>query len=488
MRTSPFTLRSGPPPLHLGLLTGGLLVAATTAVIFPLKAIAPVVATSILYLVAVLAVSTFWGVRLGIVTSVAAALAFNFFHIEPTGRFTISDGENWVALSVFLVVAVFTSSLANLARTRAREAELRRREADLAADLARILLGAPAVADALAPAAARIAAALEIESAALVLGSPPSDARRDALVLDAGGRAAALVVSAGLAPSLRAGLRQRLVPALEALLAAALQREELTAALVETEALRRSDDLKTAVLRAVSHDLRSPLTAIVAAGDALGSPALPEEDRRRAERRGRLRGATAGAARRPVARPVAAGGGRRSRRGRDWCSLEEVLRAAIDGLPGGAARTDLVVADRLPEITADAAQLERVFSNLIENALRHGGPGRVTVRTFTAGDRAVVRVVDRGRGIAPAEHERIFEPFHRADESRRSSGSGLGLAVARGFLDANGGTIRVESLPGQGATFVVEFQLPPPGQVLQTHNPRLNRGLQVRRDLRDCKT
>ena len=487
MRTSPFTLRSGPPPLHLGLLTGGLLVAATTAVIFPLKAIAPVVATSILYLVAVLAVSTFWGVRLGIVTSVAAALAFNFFHIEPTGRFTISDGENWVALSVFLVVAVFTSSLANLARTRAREAELRRREADLAADLARILLGAPAVADALAPAAARIAAALEIESAALVLGSPPSDARRDALVLDAGGRAAALVVSAGLAPSLRAGLRQRLVPALEALLAAALQREELTAALVETEALRRSDDLKTAVLRAVSHDLRSPLTAIVAAGDALGSPALPEEDR------AELSAAVGSEARRlarlvdqllDLSRLEAGAIAPRT----DWCSLEEVLRAAIDGLPGGAARTDLVVADRLPEITADAAQLERVFSNLIENALRHGGPGRVTVRTFTAGDRAVVRVVDRGRGIAPAEHERIFEPFHRADESRRSSGSGLGLAVARGFLDANGGTIRVESLPGQGATFVVEFQLPPPGQVLQTHNPRLNRGLQVRRDLRDCKT
>jgi two-component system sensor histidine kinase KdpD len=95
----------------------------------------------VLYLLAVLLVSTVWGFWLGLATSVAAALAFNFFHIPPTGRFTIADPQNWVALGVFLVAAAVASRLSDLAARRAREAERRRREADLAAELARLLLG-----------------------------------------------------------------------------------------------------------------------------------------------------------------------------------------------------------------------------------------------------------------------------------------------------------------------------------------------------------
>jgi hypothetical protein len=125
----------------LGLLVAALSVAAITAVIFPLRQVVPALSTGVLYLLAVLLVSTWWGVWLGLITALASALAFNFFHIPPTGRFTIADGQNWVALLVYFVAAVVTSTLADSARERAVEAEERRREADLSADLARLVLG-----------------------------------------------------------------------------------------------------------------------------------------------------------------------------------------------------------------------------------------------------------------------------------------------------------------------------------------------------------
>jgi two-component system sensor histidine kinase KdpD len=115
----------------------------------------------------------------------------------------------------------------------------------------------------------------------------------------------------------------------------------------------------------------------------------------------------------------------------------------------------------LPLIRADAAQLERAFANLLENAARHGGEHPVTVRARAVGPRLLVRVVDRGPGIRAPERERIFEPFYRSDDNPHDghTGSGLGLAVVRGFVEANGGRVWAESLPGQGATFVVELPL-----------------------------
>ena len=111
---------------------------------------------------------------------------------------------------------------------------------------------------------------------------------------------------------------------------------------------------------------------------------------------------------------------------------------------------------------ADAAQLERAFANLLENAARHSGGHPVSLRARAVGQRVVVRVVDRGPGIPSAQRERVFEPFYRSGtEGSGHRGSGLGLAIARGFVEANGGTIAVESLPGQGTTFVVEFPTAP---------------------------
>jgi two-component system sensor histidine kinase KdpD len=436
----------------LGVIVAVGALALTTLLLYPLSEIAEPVSLGVLYLLAVLLVSTFWGLKLGVATGVAAALAFNFFHIPPTGRFTIADAENWVALVVFLVAAVVASTLSELARMRAEEAEQRRREADLAAELARLLLGAPEPRSVLAPAAKRIADALRIDSAAVVLEPIPGDERRAAVPLGQIGTLLVPIAAEEVA-------RERVAPALEALLWAALERERLTAEVVETSALRRSDDIKTAVLRSVSHDLRSPLTAITAAGEALASPSLPPEDRVA------LTDAIAHESRRlsrlvdqllDLARLEAGTAEPRE----DWCSLDEVIRAAVEDT-GAPDRVRLSIDPDLPLVRADAGQLRRAFANLIENALRYGAHEPVSVRARVSGGRILMRVVDQGPGIPLAEQERIFAPFYRGPDAA-GQGSGLGLAIVRGLVEANGGHVHVESLPGQGTSFVVDLSLPKP--------------------------
>jgi two-component system sensor histidine kinase KdpD len=449
------------PRLGYGIATAIGAIALTTLMLYPLGEVAPKVSLGVVYLLAVLLVSTFWGVWLGLATGLGAALAFNFFHIPPTGRFTIAEGENWVALVVLLIAAVATSSVAELARSRAAEAEQRRREADLGAELARLLLGAPDLRPALATASQRIAHALALPSVAIVLGESERDPRRTTFALRDGEREiGALVAPGDLPPTTRAALAGRVVPALEALLVAALHREELTHEVVETSALRRSDEIKTAVLRAVSHDLRSPLTAIIAAGDALASPTIGEEDRRELAAGVRSEGERLALLVDKLLDLSRLEAGAAEPR-RDWTSVEEVLRAAAETTGARAERLNLSIDPDLPLIEADAAQLERAFANLFENALRHGAGHPVSVRARAGGGRILVRVVDRGPGIPPGEQARIFEPFYRAPDGAESGpGSGLGLAIVRGFIEANGGTVEVESLPGQGATFVVRLPAP----------------------------
>jgi two-component system sensor histidine kinase KdpD len=408
------------------------------------------------YLVAVLLVSSIWGAWLGYATAVASALAFNFFHIPPTGRFTISEGENWVALVVFFIAALVASTLAERARTRTREAQERRQEADLAAEMSRLLLRGTSLDEALPLVSQRLAQALELPSAAIELREVAGDERRVALPLDVG----TLLVPAGLPTHVLERLRERVVPSLSAILGAAIERDALQREVVETSALRRSDDLKTALLRAVSHDLRSPLTAILTAVGALGSRSLSDAEHDElvadiggeAERLARLVDNLLDMSRLEA---------RTAEPRVEWVSVEEVLVAAVDdvALPDGTF--DLSLDHDLPLIRADAAQLERAFANLLENSARYSGGHPVSVRARAVGPRILVRIVDRGPGVPAAEKARIFEPFYRAPGASPNGhrGSGLGLAIVRGFVEANGGRVWVESLPGQGSTFVVELPL-----------------------------
>jgi two-component system, OmpR family, sensor histidine kinase KdpD len=453
-------LRQVRPSPVAGVLVALVAVAASTGVVYPLKHHAPAVSLGVVYLVPVLLVSAYWGMWLGLATSLASAAAFNFFHIPPVGHFTIADSRNWVALVAFALVAAVTSTVADLARARALEAEQGRREADLAAALARALLAGTDTTTALGETARSVAEALGVPHVAIELGAVEGDHRRVRAVplASSGEQIATLLVPASLDAAAEERLREQVVPPLQALIAVALHRDALQAEELETAALRRSDELKTVLLRSVSHDLRTPLTAILSAGHALGSPSLTEEER--AE----------------LAWAVIEEGGRlsdlvdklldlsRLQSGRaaprmDWVLLEEVLETAREGVADRDAFR-FAVDPELPALRADAAQLERAFANVLENAARHSGGHPVSVRARAVGHRLIVRVVDHGPGIPPAERERIFEPFYRgAGGDRAHAGAGLGLAIAKGFVEANGGRIAVESLPGQGTSFVVQFPL-----------------------------
>ena len=253
-------------------------------------------------------------------------------------------------------------------------------------------------------------------------------------------------------------MQERVVPALEALLAAALERDELLGDVVETRALRRSDVLKTALLRAVSHDLRTPLTAIITAAEPLA---------RRARRRRRARASSPAASAQEAERlsrlidnllDLSRLEAHAAEPRPDWCSLDEVLRAAADEVATPAEFSFALDAE-LPLVRADAAQLERAFANLLENSARHAGGHPVSVRA-----RPVARPRPgphrRPRPGHPASQlERVFEPFYRSGNERTGHrGSGLGLAIARGFVEVNGG----EGLGGVAAR---------PGHVVRRRAP-----------------
>ncbi len=484
----PFAVLLAPERLSRrgGALVALVAVALSTLIVYPLAHVAPVVSLSLVYLPAVLFVSSIWGAGLGIATAVVSAAAFNYFHLPPVGHFTIKDASNWVSLAAFIVVAAFSSSLAELTRVRARDALERRQEADLAAEMARLLLRGNNLVEGLPTAAARLAGALDLSSAAIEMEAVEGDERRLAFPLREGTRRlGTLLVGAEASESSLRRLQERIVPALEALMSAALEREALLGGVVETAALRRADTVKTALLRAVSHDLRSPLTAISAAGEAIASPTLAPEEREEMA-------AVIGEETRRLSRLVdnlldlsrlEAGAAEPHR---VWTSLDELIRVSVGEVGAPAEAFGLSIDPDLPLVQIDPVQMERALVNVLENASRHSGGHPVSVRARAvrslsgaghaqsrlatqgespgepraSGDRLIVRIVDRGPGIPSAQLERVFEPFYRAGApGGEHRGSGLGLAIARGFTESNAGTLRVESLPGQGATFVFELPL-----------------------------
>jgi K+-sensing histidine kinase KdpD len=367
----PIGLSSEPPPAWLGLAATFGAVVAGTLIVYPLKSIAPVVSLGVVYLPAVLLISIVWGLRLGLLASLASAVAFNYFQLPPLHRLTIADEENWIALIAFVIVAAISSTVAGLARAQALEAERRREQA--------------------ARALAELAALAE-------------------------------------------------------------ERDRMQAEMVEAEALRRSDELKTALLRSISHDLRTPLTSIIAGGAALGSPSTTSEER------GELSAAVVSEGER-LSRLVEnlldmsrleAGKAQPHSEAVDLAEVLDAARAAI----GHPDVVRLAVDRELPLVDADAAQLERAFANLLENAVRHGGGRPVLVKSMLVAGKITLRVVDQGPGIPESEWRRIFEPFQHG-EGGDGGGAGLGLAIARGFIEANGGEITVDSVVGQGSSFVV---------------------------------
>jgi two-component system sensor histidine kinase KdpD len=443
-----------------GVLLSIAALAAVTGAIYACKAFAPVLSLGVLYLFAILPVAAYYGRAYAIPVALVSAALFNFLFLPPLYTFHLSNGEHWFALAVYLVVGIVVSDLAVRARQRALEAQQRGLEESLLAQMATAFLQAPSAASELERFAPAIADALHVERARVALGPvsepPPGESP---LPLEAGGRRlGTLYVQEGAESNL--AIRRRFLPALASLVGVATDRERLAHEAMEAEALRRSDTIKTAVLQAVSHDLRSPLTAIRVAAESLGNRALAlDEDDRDAlletvrleiARLERVVGNLLDLSRLQagVAEP-----------NRELWTVEELLAQALDQLGPDARRVELAVPAETPVVNVDAIQIERVLVNLLENALKFSPAGEsALVRVTATRSEALVRVVDRGPGIPEEELERIFEPFGRAAGSD-VRGTGLGLAIAQGFAEGNGGRVWAESRRGQGASFVLALPL-----------------------------
>jgi two-component system sensor histidine kinase KdpD len=253
---------------------------------------------------------------------------------------------------------------------------------------------------------------------------------------------------------------ERVLTILASLLASAVDRERLADASLEAEALRRSDAIKTTILRSLSHDLRSPLTAIRAAGDVLAGDADELTQSERAELIASIRLET-----RRLTRLVSnlldlsrLEAGAALPRPELW-TVDGLVSGALEAIGAEPERIVVSLPADSPMLHVDPAQLERVLVNLLENALRFSSPSEpVEIHTEVGDSDLTLRVVDHGRGLDPDELDRVFEPFeHCVAES--GGGSGLGLAIARGFAHANCGRLWAESTPGGGATFALALPL-----------------------------
>jgi two-component system sensor histidine kinase KdpD len=425
-----------------------------TLAIYVLDSVAPVLSLGVLYVFAVLPVAVLFGLGWALPVSVASMLAFNWFFLPPRHTLTLSDSENWIALAVYLVTAVVVSALATRSRNREAEAEKRALEASLLADVAGSLLESDHVQDELRGISHRVAEALGVARARIELESvrrpEPGEAT---LELTAGERSVGLLF---LESEPDPELASRLSTSLASLLAVAVDRERLGRRALEAETLRRSDAIKTAILRAVSHDLRSPLTAIRAATDGLESSDLELSDEDRASLL-----ATIGAETKRLDRLVAnlldlsrLELGAAEPKPELW-TVETLVGQALSELGSRAERVEVSLAPELDPVEVDGTQIEHVLVNLIDNALKFSPDAPVELTGEQLDGEIVVRVIDHGPGLSAGELVRIFEPFEQGRVPSR--GSGLGLAIAHGFAQANGA--RLEAEPGRkgGASFALSL-------------------------------
>jgi two-component system, OmpR family, sensor histidine kinase KdpD len=457
----------------------------------------------LLFLALVVLTATVGGRLPAVVAAAGAFLCANWFFTPPYHRWTIAEGENVVALLVFLGVALAVSRFVDAATRRAAEAARARSEARTLASLA-ATMGED---DPLPTLLGHLRSAFGLTAAALLRHTPespdrpgtadsPGTADRPETTGTAGSPGTAdspdspapadgawqVEAAAGepvptrpdqadlveeLSPGIVLAMTghrlaaedQAVLNAFAGQLAAVLERHRLRVEAGRVEALAEANALRTALLQAVSHDLRTPLASIKASVTSLSQDEVAWSDEETAEFLSTINDETdrlttlvanlldmsriqAGVLH-PTLRAV---------------GLEEVLPAALAGLGHRLDRVEAEVPETLPPVLADAPLLERVLANVIDNAVRFTPPGqKVHVTAGEFGGRLHLRVVDRGPGIPPAQRDAVFQPFQRLGDNPAASGVGLGLAVAKGFCDAMGASIEIDDTPGGGATTVISI-------------------------------
>ncbi|SDL74255.1 sensor histidine kinase [Streptomyces wuyuanensis] len=418
----------------------------------------------------------------GLLPALASAafgsLLLNYFFAPPLHRFTVSDPKNIVAIVVFFGVAVAVASVVDLAARRTQQAARLRAESEILSFLAGSVLRGETALDALLE---RVRETFGMESVALLerlsdvdpwtcagsVGPLPADRPEDADVDMPVGENMALALSGRVLPA----EDRRVLGAFAAQAAVVLDRQRLVDRAEEGRKLAEGNRIRTALLAAVSHDLRTPLAGIKAAVSSLRSDDVEWSEEDRAEL---LEGIEAGADRldQLVGNLLDMS---RLQTGtvtaliRD-IDLDEVVPMALVGVPDGSVELD--IPETLPMVRTDKGLLERAVANIVENAVKYSPDATSVVVSASAhGGRVEVRVVDRGRGVPDDAKERIFEPFQRYGDAPRGAGVGLGLAVARGFVEAMGGTLTAEDTPGGGLTMVLTLQAAPGAAAMGSEVP-----------------
>ncbi len=430
----------------------------------------------LLYLAAVVAIALVGGRWPAIVAALAASALLNYVFTPPIRQWTITDRENLLALSVFVVVAIAVSATVDAAARRSREAAQAGAEAQTLATVAGSVLRGDRPLTALLQ---RLQETFGLESVTLLearegtgrgperrhdtaawrilatLGARPSFAPGDA--------DADVPLSDDLTLVLRgkalAAADRRILEAFASQAAVALQHERLTEQAAAAVPLAEADRMRTALLAAVSHDLRTPLASAKAAVDSLAGGQVDFDEADRAELlataaesldrlhrlvenlldMSRLQAGVLGVSPRPM-------------------GVEDVVPHALDELGDAGRGVRIGIPADLPAVTADPGLLERVLVNVIGNALRHSPPDRPPqVLASAHGGRVELRIVDHGPGIPEADWDRVFLPFQRLGDRSNDTGVGLGLALARGLSEAMDGTLIPEVTPGGGLTMVLSL-------------------------------
>ncbi|MDQ1668437.1 MAG: two-component system, OmpR family, sensor histidine kinase KdpD, partial [Actinomycetota bacterium] len=432
----------------------------------------------LLFLLLVVVVALVGGVLPAMLAAVAGSLLLNYYFVPPLHTLTIRETNNALALVVFVLVAALVSSVVDLAARRTRQAARATAESETLATLAGSILRGETALPALLE---RVREAFGLTSVTLLERTPHGSTGRGATARGPADEWTP-VASAGADPcerpadadtevpagdTLLLALRgrslhaedQRIIGAFAAQAAAILERHRLAEVAAAAVPIAEGDRMRTALLAAVGHDLRTPLASAKAAVTSLRSTEIEwtpqdhdellltaDESLDRLARlvdnlldMSRLQAGALSVVSRSVA-------------------LDEVVPLALDDL-GAAGRSAVVdVPDDLPEVLADPGLLERVIANLVGNAARYSPPGKPPVVTGSSlGGRVELRVIDRGQGIPSPELEQVFAPFQRLGDTDNTTGVGLGLALSRGLTEAMGGTLSPEETPGGGLTMVVSL-------------------------------
>lgn len=415
------------------------------------------------YQLLVVVVALVGGLPPAVFTAVLSGVSLDFLFVAPQFSIAVEHPLQVVALAMYVVAAVLVSLIVDQAARRARAANRAFAEAELLAAVAgNVLRGENAV----LALVSRTRESFGLSGVRLVApdgtvlasdGEPVADGRCATVPVGRRGRdepRAVLELHGGPLdqPS------RRLLDVIVAQLAAAIEHGDLSAAASEAEALAETDQVRSALLSAVSHDLRRPLASAVAAiGGLRGAHDLSDADRRELLETADESLATLSALVTDLldVSRVQAGVLAVSLTSTDAGSS---ILAAVAELGLGPADVELALDPGLPPLRADPVLLQRVLVNLLANAHRHSPAGvRVTVSTVRRGPDGEVRIIDHGTGVPQAEREEMFRPFQRFGDTDNTTGLGLGLALSRGFAEGMGGRLAAEDTPGGGLTMVVSL-------------------------------